>query len=189
MDIVKQLHEYIPYNEQEQQDKQVMLSLLVTQESLFFRENLWAHMTASAWVVNEERTKILLAYHNLYRAWSWLGGHADGERNLLLTAEREVLEESGLKKIRPVTNDIFSIEILTVDGHEKRGIYVPSHLHLNVTYLFEADDKEPLSIKPDENSAVAWFGLSEAVSASSELWMRERIYQKLNDKLEAKLRV
>ena len=102
-------------------------------------------------------------------------------------ALREVGEESGLTSVRPVSEDLFSLEILTVDGHEKRDRYVPSHLHLNVTYLLEADDAEPLVVKPDENSAVGWFGLAEAVAASSEPWFRERIYTKLNAKLRARV--
>ena len=62
-------------------------------------------------------------------------------------------------------------------------VYVPSHLHLNVTYLLEAAPSSPVRCKPDENSAVGWFGLEEAAAASSEPWLRERIYQKLNAKL------
>ena len=80
--------------------------------------------------------------------------------------------------------DIFSLEILTVDGHEKRGVYVPSHLHLNITYLLEADESETLRVKPDENSGVRWFPIEEAPGASSEPWMAERIYRKLNEKLK-----
>lgn len=99
-------------------------------------------MTASAWVVNKDRSKILLAYHNIYDSWAWLGGHADGEKDLLKVVLKEVAEESGVKNIKPVSEDILSVEILTVDGHEKKGVYVPSHLHLNVTYLIEADDTE-----------------------------------------------
>ena len=74
---------------------------------------------------------------------------------------RKVREESGLTAVRPVSPHIYSLEILTVDGHEKRGAYVSSHLHLNVTYLLEADPAAPVRRKPDENSAVAWFGLEE----------------------------
>ena len=105
----------------------------------------------------------------------------------LAVALREVGEESGLTSVCPVSENLFSLEILTVDGHEKRGRYVPSHLHLNVTYLLEANDAEPLAVKPDENSAVGWFGLAEAVAASSEPWFRERIYTKLNAKLRARV--
>ena len=78
-------------------------------------------VTASAWVVSPDRTQVLMAYHNLYDSWSWLGGHADGDRDLLAVSMREVREESGLTAVRPVSPHIYSLEILTVDGHEKRG--------------------------------------------------------------------
>ena len=77
------------------------------------------------------------------------------------------------------------MEVLTVDGHEKRGQYVPSHLHLNITYLLEADKKQKIRIKADENAGVAWFSLEEALEKCSEPWMRQRIYTKLNEKLRA----
>ena len=152
-------------------------------EALYPRDNAAGHLTASAWVVSPDLTQVLMAYHNLYDSWSWLGGHADGDRDLLAVSMREVREESGLTAVRPVSPHIYSLEILTVDGHEKRGAYVSSHLHLNVTYLLEADPAAPVRRKPDENSALAWFGLEEAVAASSEPWFRERIYRKLNAKL------
>ena len=97
---------------------------------------------------------------------------------------REVKEESGLARVRPVSEDIYSLEVLTVDGHEKRGAYVGSHLHLNVTYLLEADENEALFSKADENSGAAWFGLEDSLKASSEPWIRQRIYAKLNGKLK-----
>lgn len=184
MHFMKQLKSYVPYNEQEEQDKAVMLSLLETTPDIFTRENKLAHFTASSWLLNKEYTKVLMIYHNIYHSWSWTGGHADGETDLLAVAKREAMEETGVTDIKAISEEIFSIETLTVDGHEKRGSYVPSHLHLNVTYLLEADEAEVLRIKPDENSGVKWFSLEEAEKASSEPWMVERIYRKLNQKLQ-----
>lgn len=183
MNILEELHHYIPWNEQEEQDRKEMVRRLGSGEALYTRENASAHFTASAWVTDPSRTQVLMAYHNLYDSWAWLGGHADGEQDLLAVAMREVREESGLLQVRPVSTAIYSLEILTVDGHEKHGTYVSSHLHLNVTYLLEADPEAPIRCKPDENSRVGWFGLSQALAASSEPWFRERIYQKLNAKL------
>lgn len=182
--LIAQIEKYEPCNEQEERDKILILQCLREQEHIFTRKNCLAHMTASAWVANEARTKVLMAYHNIYDSWAWLGGHADGEEDLLKVALREVREESGVEQVRPVTDDLYSLEVLTVDGHVKNGQYVSSHLHLNVTYLLAASEEEVLKVKPDENSGVAWFGLEAAVEASSEPWFREHIYTKLNEKLK-----
>lgn len=183
MDLIAALGAYRPWNDQEARDREELLRRLQGGEALYSRENLSAHLTASAWVVSPDRTRVLLAHHDLYNTWAWLGGHADGDRDLLAVALREVREESGLTAVRPVTEDIYSLEILAVSGHEKRGVYVPSHLHLNLTYLLEADPALPVRGRPGENSGAAWFGLEDAIAASSEPWFRERIYSKLNAKL------
>lgn len=183
MSLKEDLLAYQPFNEQEEKDREVMLALLDTQPDIFERKNRVAHFTASAWLVNQAHDKVLMIYHNIYHSWAWTGGHADGDRDLLAVAKREAMEETGVTEIRVISEDIFSLEILTVDGHEKRGVYVPSHLHLNVTYLLEADEAEVLRIKPDENSGVRWFSLEEALAACSEPWMIERVYKKLNAKV------
>ena len=185
MDILEQLERYQPYNEQEERDRRMLLLALREQPDVWTRDNPFMHMTASAWVTNERCDRVLMAYHNIYDSWAWLGGHADGERDLLAVALREAREESGIRPVRCASEEIFSVESLTVDGHEKRGEYVSSHLHLNVTYLLIADEGDALTIKPDENSGVRWFAPEEALRASSELWYRERIYRKLNEKLAA----
>ena len=183
MDLLRQLAAYHPWNEQEERDRDELIRRLNGQEDLYTRSNAAAHFTASAWVVSPDRNQVLMAYHKLYNSWAWLGGHADGDRNLLAVALREVREESGLAEVRPISEDLYSLEILTVDGHEKHGRYVSSHLHLNVTYLLEAAPSAAIRPKPDENSRVAWFSPADAVAASSEPWFRERVYQKLNAKL------
>ena len=185
VELTEALERFEPWNEQEERDRAELLRRLRGGEELYSRENPAGHLTASAWVVSPDRTRVLMAYHNLYNSWAWLGGHADGERDLLSVSMREVREESGLTQVRPVSPAIYSVEILTVDGHEKRGVYVPSHLHLNVTYLLEADPAAPIRCKPDENSRVGWFTPEGAVEASSEPWFRQRVYRKLNEKLAA----
>ena len=185
MGIYEQIKNYRPWNEQERHDQAVILAFLEKNPDAFYHTNLLAHMTASAWVVNPQRSKVLMVYHRLYDSWSWAGGHADGEEDLLAVALREVREETGVQRLRPVTEEIYSLEVLTVDGHEKHGRYVPSHLHLNVTYLLEAEEDQPLRVCEAENSGVAWFSLADALAASTEPWFIERIYKKLNEKLNS----
>lgn len=182
--LLKSIKEYKPFNEQEEMDKTLILNWMENHENAFLRENTVAHITASAWVVNKDRSKVLMVYHNIYNSWSWLGGHADGETDLLSVAVREVKEEAGISNVRPVSDEIFSLESLTVDGHVKKGKYVSSHLHLNVTYLLEADSEESVSIKEDENSGVAWFSPEEALKKSTEPWFVEHVYGKLVEKMK-----
>lgn len=186
MSLYDDIYAYEPFNEQEAADKPVILHALREDPACFDRA-AQAHIACSIWVVDPTLTQTLLVYHNIYDSWSWIGGHADGEHNLAAVALRELEEETGVSNARLVpcrSSGIYSLEVLTVDGHEKRGAYVSSHLHLNVTYLAVADPHEPLRVKPDENSGVRWAPLDDAITLSTEPWIRERIYRKLIDKLQ-----
>lgn len=182
MSLLDNIRKYNPVNEQEERDKRVMLNFMTNNSDYLDRTNQVAHFTTSIWTVNKERTKTLMVYHNIYNSWSWIGGHADGEEDLSKVAMRELEEETGVKNATLVSDDIFSLEILTVDGHVKKGVYVPSHLHLNVTYLAEADEQEVLLVNEDENQAVRWWTFEEALKVSTEPWMVERVYKKLIQK-------
>lgn len=184
MDIIREIEQYRPYNQQEEADRKIILYFLKNYEDIFLRKNLIAHMTASSWVVDKTHQKVLMAYHNLYDSWAWLGGHADGETDLRKVAHREIVEESSIREVSLLSDNIFSLESLSVDGHFKRGEYVPTHLHLNVTFLFEADEEQTIHYKADENSAVGWFEKNEMLKKVSEPWFRDNIYSKLNRKVE-----
>lgn len=111
------------------------------------------------------------------------GGHADGESDLLGTAIRELKEETGVENVKVLNEDIFSLEIICVNGHIKRGKYVSSHVHLNLAYLLEVDENETLKIKEDENSGVKWVNIEDVEKVSNEKWIVENVYKKLNEKI------
>ena len=184
--LIKQIEDYSPFNEQEKADKKEILNYLKSKSECLTRQNKNAHITTSGWIVNQSRTKVLMAYHNIYNSWAWLGGHADGNPDLKHVVLKEIEEELGLKTAKFLCDDIFSIEILGVSGHEKRGEYVSSHLHFNITFLLEADENEPVRIKADENSQVGWIDIHDIKNKSTESWFVERIYSKLCEKLNVK---
>jgi len=183
MSLLEKIRAFSPYNAQEAADRALMLQHLAAYDDLFTRNNPVMHVTASAWVVSPDREQVLMVYHNIYQSWSWTGGHADGEEDLLAVAIREVQEETGLLEVRPLSSDIYSLEILGVNAHVKRGCHVSTHLHLNATFLLEADPAQSLQTKPDENSAVAWIPAVEVIDRSSEPDMQV-IYRKLMEKLK-----
>lgn len=186
MSLWEVLKSYTPQNEQEQRDKVQMLKFMEKNENCLERENLAGHFTASVWTVNQERTKTLMAYHRIYDSWAWLGGHADGEEDLRKVALKELQEETGVQQVKMIGEEPLSLETLVVNGHVKRGCWVPSHLHFNLTYLAEVSEEEPLRVKEDENSAVAWWTAEEALKQSTEPWMVEYVYKKLIERSKKK---
>ena len=83
MKLKEMIENYKPYNEQEENDKKIMLKYIDSFDDVLTRNNEFGHFTASSWVVNKEKTKLLMIYHNIYQSWSWTGGHADGDVDLL----------------------------------------------------------------------------------------------------------
>ena len=182
MNLKEQIEKFIPYNEQETSDKELMIKYIDTFEDVLTRENKMCHFTASNWIVNKDRTKVLMVYHNIYKSWSWTGGHADGDSDLLHVALKEAEEETGIKNFKLLSDGIYSIEILTVDSHIKRGKFVSPHLHLDCCFLLEANEEDELIINKDENSGVKWIDIDEVTKITNEEKMKP-IYQKLNLKL------
>ena len=83
MEFLDALELYIPRDAQEETDKAVIIDCLERYADVYERSNLLFHVTASAWITNESRDRVLMIYHNIYDSWAWTGGHADGERDLL----------------------------------------------------------------------------------------------------------
>ena len=169
----------------EAQEQKMMLALIAREgDAILHRESDAAHMTASSIIVNRSRTKTLMAFHRIYNSWAWTGGHADGESDFEAIARREAEEETGIRGLRRIGVGIASLEILPVWAHVRRGKHVGSHLHLNVSYLFEADDTLPLRAAPDENSAVGWIAvddLDKCVSEPPMLPIYKRLLKRAND--------
>lgn len=183
MSLIDLIKRYNAYNDQEKNDREIFIKCINIFDDILTRNNDIAHITSSAFVVNKNKDKVLMIHHNIYNSWSWTGGHADGEHDLLSVAIREVTEETGVKNIMPISNDIFSLDILPVFGHTRKGKYVSSHLHLSVAYLVEADENEPLTVKEDENSAIQWIPIDKIEEYSNEPHM-VKVYNKMVAKMK-----
>ena len=178
---------YVPQNGAEAGDKAMFLEYLRRfPDDILTRENKIAHLTASGFVVNAGGTRVLMAHHNIYRVWAWTGGHADGEADLLSVALREAREETGAEHVKPLSPAIASLDILPVWGHVKRGAWVPSHQHLNVTYLLTAEESDPLRPRAGENTKVAWLPADRLLELTNE-WQMDGIYAKLLERARALL--
>ena len=185
---LEEISAYQPQTQQEAGDKEMILAYLRQfPHDILTRENKIAHLTSSGFVVNADCTKVLMAHHNLYKVWAWTGGHADGDPDLLAVALREAREETGAVHVRPLSPAIASLDILPVWGHVKRGAWVPSHQHLNVTYLLTADEADPLQIRPEENTRVGWLPADRLLEYTNE-WQMDEVYTKLLARARALLK-
>jgi 8-oxo-dGTP pyrophosphatase MutT (NUDIX family) len=181
---LKQLLEnFVPQGEQELSDLPIFREFAEQSRSLT-RDSV-AHFTASAFVLNEKHDKLLAIFHKIYQNWGWLGGHSDGQEDLLAVALREVHEESGLSQLKVLHSAPISLEVITVPAHVHRTYgYVSAHLHLNVTFLIEADEKEVLHKNEAETEGIAWVPISEFITQSNEAEMKP-IYEKIILRIEA----
>ncbi len=177
MNLIDVINEYKPINEQEVVDKKAMLEFISNNPNYLLRDNLVAHFTTSAIIVNKELTKILFAYHLIYDSWSWVGGHNDGENNSLLVSLKEAKEETGLKEVFALNKNPIMLDNIVVHNHYKNSKYIPDHIHLNLTYLLVANDNLTVTPKLDENSGVRWFDIDNILNFVSEDRMKP-IYQK-----------
>ena len=162
MDFLEFLKNYQAFNEEEEAErKEIVQFVQAFGDKSYDRDNLVGHFSSSAWIVNKDRSKVLMIYHNMYKTWAWVGGHADGDKDLFHVALKETQEETGLTNVKPVFDTPIDLNMMVVHNHYKRGVFVPRHLHPNVVYLLEADENEPIRIKEDENSAVGWLAFDE----------------------------
>lgn len=131
------------------------LSLLRNFPNCYERSLLSGHMTASAWILDEEGNSTALVHHKKLNRWLQPGGHADGEEDILEVAQKEASEETGLTSIRTFNADIFDIDIHLIPSHK----HVHSHYHFDIRFLFIADKNEEFVIS-DESNELSWVKLS-----------------------------
>ncbi len=182
--LKEQIEKYMPFDEVEQKDKEQFLEFINSFDDVLTRNNIFGHFTASAFVVNKDRTKMVVVYHIINDGWAYPGGHADGIDDLLSVAVREVEEETGLKA-KVLDENIFAINSNPVIGHVKRGKYVSSHIHFDCVYIMEADDKIPLVYREDESKGVKWVDFEDAYDESFCDFIRpvhKKLIKKLNNR-------
>lgn len=176
------LKKYQPYNEQERVDKEYFLDCAKI-GNLLLRDCLQAHFTSSAFIVNKDKTKVLCIYHNIYNSWGWVGGHADGDDDMLYVAKKETREETSLTSFNALSTTPIAIDSLCVHSHIKNGKFVPSHIHLNFTFLIQADENQTIHIQEDENSDISWLTFDELIEKSTEPHMI-KVYKKIIERIQ-----
>ncbi len=148
---------------------------LLQHPDAYQRTHLPGHITGSAWIINQEKTKVLLVQHAKLKKWLQPGGHADGDENVLRVATREVNEETGLTNLTTVGNGLFDIDIHAIPARPDQSF--PQHDHYDVRFLFKADENDQILIS-DESTDLKWIPLEDL-----EKFNREQSILRLRSKL------
>ncbi|HYK87563.1 MAG TPA: NUDIX hydrolase [Acidobacteriota bacterium] len=161
--LLQQLDDHQPYDEHEARMLDRLRRFVGEHEDCFERTLTLGHVTGSAWVVDLDCEYVLLTHHVNLDKWLQLGGHADGEPDIVKVALREAQEESGLKEIRLLSKKIFDVDVHEIPARGGQQ----AHYHYDIRFLFEADRHQPLQISA-ESKALAWVKIAEVQKLTQE---------------------
>ena len=146
---------------------------------VFRRDCFPAHFTASAFIVDFQKNTTLLTHHKKLKIWIQLGGHADGDSDLLQGALREAYEESGLTKIEAVTSEIFDFDIHLIPENKKN--HEPAHYHYDVRFLFHCADRPQFQIS-EESLDLSWVAIEKLETFNNNLTVQRMGKKFLQDR-------
>lgn len=170
--LIKMLNEYHPAAPEEQAYKTRMLTFIKEHDDCFERSLAIGHITASAWLLDKTQTHALLMHHTKLDKWFQLGGHCDGNPDVLSVAIKEAQEESGIQGIVPVSDKIFDIDIHLIPANKKEK----EHYHYDVRFLLQVTSDEQV-IQNNESKELRWISKNR-----NELPTDERSVTRMFDK-------
>lgn len=149
--LIELLNNYHPTFEEEITFKQQLIAFVKQYPDCFERSLEIGHITASSWLLSTDGTAALLMHHAKLNNWFQLGGHCDGNADVLAVAIQEAQEESGIKSIVPVSTEIFDIDIHPIPANSREK----AHAHYDVRFLLQVTSDEQV-IQNRESQELRW---------------------------------
>jgi len=165
--LTELLGNYQSTDSHQQDYKQKMLEFLHSSINCFSRENQTGHFTASAFVINKQGDKFLLMHHAKLDKWLQLGGHCDGDPDILSVAIKEAQEESGCQRIKPMSTEVFDLDIHYIPATAN----IVEHLHYDVRFLLQIDDNSMIKSNK-ESKDLRWFSVKDPLPTKSTSILR-----------------
>ena len=163
-DLIQRLRAHIPFDAREAVRRDRVLRFVQENERCFERSLLTGHVTASACLVNPELTHTLLTHHAKLNRWLQMGGHCDGDSDVMGTALREAREESGLRSLTVLLGGaIFDVDAHAIPARKDE----PEHVHYDIRFLVCGSMDEPLQIT-DESHELAWVELVKVAEMNTD---------------------
>jgi 8-oxo-dGTP pyrophosphatase MutT (NUDIX family) len=161
--LLEQLESYLVDHPQEASTTGDFIEFVRGHPDCFERSLAHGHVTGSAWVVNEDGGEVLLTHHRKLDRWLQLGGHADGDPDVLGVAIREAVEESGLAGFVQVGRGIFDLDIHRIPARGSE----PAHLHYDVRYVLRPSGSLDFTVS-EESHDLRWVPLDRVAELSED---------------------
>jgi 8-oxo-dGTP pyrophosphatase MutT (NUDIX family) len=162
-DILERLARYASENSSDREQARRISAFISSNPKCFERSLAEGHVTGSAWLVDSTGQNVLLTHHKKLNKWLQLGGHTDGESDVLAVALREAREESGIGDLQPVFAEIFDVDVHQIPARDSE----PQHFHYDIRFALRTDGKEP-PVKSDESNDLAWVPINRLNEFTSE---------------------
>ena len=153
-------------------EKERLIEFIKTSPDCFERSNLEGHITASCWLISNDGERVLLTHHKKLNMWLQMGGHCDGDSDVLGVAMKEAREESGINDWETVIDSVFDMDIHLIPGRPSE----PEHYHYDVRFLLRASGDETYAVS-EESHDIAWVELDRLSEYTEEHSMH-----RMNDK-------
>ncbi len=161
--LIQHLQAHQAVDEREHALCDAIIQFVQTHENCAARALQAGHLTGSAWIVDQALTHTLLTHHRKLNLWVQLGGHVEGDPDMLAAAWREAREESGLLDMQLLAPYIFDVDIHAIPARQDE----PAHFHYDIRYAFQADRHAPLTVSR-ESRELAWIALGEIETLTTE---------------------
>jgi 8-oxo-dGTP pyrophosphatase MutT (NUDIX family) len=149
--LLEKLENYLPKNQEEIEFKHKIVAFIQENSNCFERSLDSGHITASSWLLNKEGTKALLMHHAKLNNWFQLGGHCDGNSDVLHVALKEAQEESGIMHIDPLSSEIFDIDVHLIPENKREK----AHYHYDIRFLLHVTSDEQV-VQNNESKELRW---------------------------------
>ena len=172
--LLHRLRQHTPYDATERGHLAATLAFVERHTDFYQRSNAAGQITASAWVVNAARDKVLLIHHRKLRRWLQPGGHLEAtDTSVAAAALREVREETGLAG-RVVGHGLYDVDVHPIPAYGP----VAAHRHYDLRVLVEVDEGAATRLDEQEGTDLRWFAPNdlEALRPEASVW---RLWEKL----------
>ena len=155
---------HTPFDDEEAADIAAIRNLIADHPECYWRNHFTpGHVTGSGLLISADGSRVLLNHHKFLNMWIGFGGHADGERDILSVCHREIIEESGIENIEPLTQSIVDVSVHPVPDNPAKG--EPAHKHFDIRYIFRVRNAANENFAMSEESVnLRWCDYDEAMA-------------------------